>query len=107
MIEPDRPPLGKLFIFLVAFFFILVVTGIGLANFLKLNTIEQLDSKVLSLENPELTEIKVRTQSLLHSYDIIDSKQGVYRIPIEKAMELLVNNPAYIEPMPESPLRKK
>lgn len=98
-VEPDHPPLGKLFVFLVFLFLVIVISGIGLANLLKLNTAHQLESKVLSTQNPELQEIKSRDETLLNSYDVIDTGKGVYRIPIQKAMDLLVNNPDYIEPM--------
>jgi hypothetical protein len=37
----------------------------------------------------ELMQLRAREESQLHSYDWIDRKQGLVRIPIERAIELL------------------
>jgi hypothetical protein len=42
----------------------------------------------LAPQSRELRELHAREAELLHSYDVIDSAAGTYRIPIERAMEL-------------------
>lgn len=47
--------------------------------------------QVLAPESKTLREQRARDAELLHSYEVIDSTAGVYRIPIERAMELMAN----------------
>ncbi len=43
----------------------------------------------LSPESERLNRINAREDSLLNSYGVIDEEQGKYRIPVEKAMEVI------------------
>ncbi|MBD3299204.1 MAG: hypothetical protein GF341_11150 [candidate division Zixibacteria bacterium] len=46
---------------------------------------------VLSPESKELRELRAREDRELHSYAVIDTANGVYRIPIERAMQLMAD----------------
>ncbi len=43
----------------------------------------------LKPESVSLKDLYVREAKLLNTYAVIDAKKGIYRIPIERAMELL------------------
>lgn len=53
-------------------------------------TKEDIVAESLKSESPELREIRARDHALLNSYAVVDSSKGVYRIPIERAMQLMV-----------------
>lgn len=46
---------------------------------------------VLSPESKELRELRAREDRELHSYAVIDTANGVYRIPIDRAMRLMAD----------------
>ncbi len=46
--------------------------------------------QVLNPESKRLARITAREDSVLNSYGIIDEEAGKYRMPIEKAIELVV-----------------
>jgi hypothetical protein len=48
----------------------------------------------LKPESVSLNEILKEEQAILTSYKLIDSKKGIYRIPIERAMQLLAEEAA-------------
>ena len=46
---------------------------------------------VLSPQSVALRELRAREDEVLKSYKVIDAAKGVYQIPIDHAMELIVN----------------
>ncbi|MEK7774627.1 MAG: hypothetical protein AAB305_01935 [Candidatus Zixiibacteriota bacterium] len=42
-------------------------------------------------ENPKLRDLRASEAQIFSSYKIIDPVKGVYQIPVDRAMELLVN----------------
>ncbi|HIA00735.1 MAG TPA: hypothetical protein EYN66_02280, partial [Myxococcales bacterium] len=46
----------------------------------------------------QLAENQQRDQQMLHSYGTVDAERGIYQVPVDKAMGLLANNPALLEP---------
>ncbi len=45
--------------------------------------------QVLKPGNPKLAALRKQNDEILHSYGIVDSTKGVYRIPIDRAMQLV------------------
>ena len=45
---------------------------------------------VLEAPNVELIEMQKKSSQILSTYGVVDGNRGVYRVPIEKAKELLV-----------------
>jgi len=45
--------------------------------------------RVLKPGNPKLTELRKQENQVLHSYGVVDSSKGIYRIPIDRAMNLI------------------
>lgn len=50
--------------------------------------------RVLAPESQELKAIRTREDSILHSYKVVDQTKGTVRIPIERAMELTIQEAA-------------
>ncbi len=48
--------------------------------------------KVLTPPSAALRELRARETEILNSYKILDSTQGVYRIPIDRAMQILADD---------------
>lgn len=46
---------------------------------------------VLSPESKRLRDLRAREDETLNSYSVIDAEKGIYRIPIDRAMELVAN----------------
>ena len=49
---------------------------------------QQIYKSVLSVESIELRELRARETSVLTGYKVLDEKKGIYRIPIDRAMQL-------------------
>jgi len=45
---------------------------------------------VYNVESNQLREIRAAEQQKLNNYEVLDAEKGVYRIPLERAMELYV-----------------
>jgi len=50
-----------------------------------------IDEVVLAPESKALRELRAREDRELHSYAVVDTTNGVYRIPIERAMDLVAD----------------
>jgi len=55
---------------------------------------EAIYEQVLKPESPELLELQAAERDSLSSYILLDSAQGYYQIPIERAMQLVVEESA-------------
>lgn len=62
---------------------------------------EIISEMVLKPESATLRELRAREAGELTGYGVIDEPQGVYRIPIERAMELMADE-AYQGQNPQS-----
>jgi len=52
---------------------------------------DQIDAVVLKPQSVTLRELRATEDSELNSYAVIDSTTGTYRIPIDRAMELMAD----------------
>ena len=69
---------------------VIVVLSVVLTNELFIATREELvDEMVLQPESAALRDLRAREGATLYSYDVVDSTQGIYRIPIDRAMKLM------------------
>jgi hypothetical protein len=51
---------------------------------------DQIHRSVLSVPNPKLRDLRAREAEVLNSYGWVDQQQGIVRIPIDRAMERMV-----------------
>ncbi|MCB2198684.1 hypothetical protein KQI63_04720 [bacterium] len=79
-----------IFIGLLLAVVILVVIIIGLSNFYTMTQEEIVYQNVLSQVDPRLDQYRAAEDSILTSYGWVDSTNGIARIPIDRAMDLMV-----------------
>jgi hypothetical protein len=78
---------------------LLLVVAMYLTNqYFLATTNKQIDDVLLMPPSAELEALKAREDSLLNSYRLIDSTQGIYQIPIDKAMEILADSSKNVKP---------
>jgi hypothetical protein len=70
---------------------VLILVIVLLMNYFTLLREKVVYDEVLRPESVPLRELRVRETEELNSYAVIDAAKGVYRIPIERAMELMAN----------------
>jgi hypothetical protein len=73
-------------VFLVA---ILVIILVFLMDYFVETKEEMVYEIQLKPESVDLKTLEAEDKEILNSYEVLDTEQGVYRIPIERAMELL------------------
>ena len=76
--------------FIVGAIVIAILIG-GLTVFYNMTRDEIVKQEVLSVPNPELQKLHAHEQQVLTSYAWVDSSKGIVQIPIDRAMDLLVN----------------
>lgn len=87
--ETRHTSLTKLSIITIVSVIVVVVVMLGINEFL-LSTNEDLSYLTAPRpQNPELLELHAQEDKLLNNYEVVDEAKGIYRIPIERAMELI------------------
>lgn len=100
--EIDRPPAMTLFGFLAAMGVIIVVSAIGVYQLF----VSQSDKEASELATRPVTqrvEQEVRDDMYMTTYGVITDEEGAvtgYRMPIEKARQLVLEQPARFAPAP-------
>ncbi len=69
---------------------LLVLVLIGLDQYFTAVTEKQIEEAVLVPVSKDLLALRAHEDSLLDSYGVVDSARGIYRIPIDSAIALLV-----------------
>ncbi len=79
------------FIAIVALVLIVVIAGIGvmLNELFLITTEDAIQDAVLSVDSEELAKLRAHEDSLLSSYELLDTSSGVWRIPIDSAIEIV------------------
>lgn len=88
--EPDNLPVGLLTGFIIAIAVFMVVVAIAARQLLFSTVQSQTNAVVNSVAPLQLSELRSKEQAQLESYDVIDEQKGLYRIPIDRAMEVYV-----------------
>ncbi len=65
---------------------------IALAQYVGFGMQDELERKVLARPNPQLMALRAREGQLLSRYQWVDRKQGIVRIPVERALELTLRD---------------
>ncbi len=68
---------------------LLIVIIAGLNELFLANREQEVTDKVLQAESSELRELQAREAEALHSFKMLDQENGVVRIPIDRAMQLV------------------
>jgi hypothetical protein len=102
-VEPDILPLRALFLWVGGLCVLLVVVLVALWQFFNTTTTSELLTKQQIWRDPLVAEAHAREQAQLKGYAVVDAEKGHYRIPIRQAMDLLLENPALLAPIPAPP----
>lgn len=94
--EPDNPPMNTLFIQLGVLSVGLVLVIVALVQMFKFDVQKEIYDKDLSLESKQLLETRAQDELMLTQYDQLDRDKGVYQIPIDRAMALLLAHPQHL-----------
>lgn len=72
---------------------LVVVTGLVITGFTLtiMKSQETLANSVSASEYPELREVEAAAAAALTQYDVVDADAGVFQIPIDQAIDLMVN----------------
>jgi diphthamide biosynthesis methyltransferase len=73
---------------------LLIASVLGLQFYFDRALEQQVYVKVLAPESQALRDLRAREDSELHSYRYLDREKGTVRLPIERAMQLLVSEAA-------------
>lgn len=69
-----------------------VLVAIALGQYAGFAMQDELDAKVLTRPNPQLTALRERETTRLSTYQWVDQKAGVVRIPVDRALELTLRD---------------
>jgi hypothetical protein len=78
----------------VAGLIILLIIIVLTWNYFTYSKEREVYNQVLKQENPVLQELITEANQQLYSYGIVDKEKGIYHIPIERAMELVIQEAA-------------
>ncbi len=104
--EQDRPQTAFIFVFVVLSVFVLIGVVLAVDQFFMVSVREEIDLKVNAAENPALRQLRADEQTRLTRYQWVDQRNGVLRIPLERARELVLaeweSRPqGFVAPAPE------
>ena len=76
---------------LFAFVTIAVLVGflVILNEYFLIEKEDVIAEQVLTQNSPALQEVRQRDEEILTTYKLLDADKGIYRIPIDRAMQLL------------------
>lgn len=89
--EPDKLPVGFLAGFIAAIIVVVAVVGVVAQQLLLESARHQVQQVDLSVPNPQLQELNAQEEAALGNYDVVDKDKGLYRIPINQAIDLYVS----------------
>jgi hypothetical protein len=95
---PDRMPALRIGAWVLALAVALAVILVGLYQLFIVTAQQEVFEKELQPVAADLVRQRDRDASLLGRYEVADEKRGRYRIPISRAMELLVADPSWLRP---------
>ena len=82
---------GKLLLVTIAATMFVAAVLVVLFQFFTVETEQQVYNAVLAPESVPLRDLRAREDEILNSYAVVDSSQGIYRIPIEQAMKIIAD----------------
>ena len=89
--ERSDVKVGPVVLLAVGVILFLVVSIILLNDYFVIATERNVKEMVLAPESKQLRELRANEMSILNNYGVVDEKRGYYRIPIDRAMDLMVS----------------
>lgn len=95
-IEPDRVATRLLASIMVCLAIAVTVMVLGLRELTLTATAAERERKVVAGTGEIARVEKAKSRKVLSSYDVQDAKKGVYSVPVEEAMKLVVQRPELV-----------
>jgi len=92
MSEADNPKTTFLFLFVIGSVVVLAGMVIAVDQFFHLAVREEISRKVLQHESTALRLLRSEEQARLTHYQWVDQKAGLVRLPVERAMALVLQD---------------
>jgi hypothetical protein len=90
--EDDKPKNGVITVFIVATVLIVVLMVIGVRELFIVVFDSEVNNKVLTVQASDLRALRAVEQQRLTHYQWVSQKEGVVRIPVDRAVELTLAN---------------
>jgi hypothetical protein len=100
-VEEDRPNNGLILLITVISCATVIAFVVGVRELFNYWSEQELHSKVLSVQSSELRALRAAEQQKLGHYQWVNQKDGVVRIPVDRAVEITVAS--YRNPPPPPP----
>ncbi|HEY3353827.1 MAG TPA: hypothetical protein VGQ83_11305 [Polyangia bacterium] len=97
--SPDTLPILKIGLWIGGLAVVFIAATIGLYQFFVFQAQDEVYEKQLRPVAPAVVQARDREAALLGRYDEVEGKPGHYRVPIERAMQLIAADPKRLEPM--------
>lgn len=88
--DPQEPRSNMIAIYGILGCLLLVAVIMGLQSYFEDMNERQIYVQVLSKDSAELKDLRLREESQLHSYKVLDTEKGIMQIPIDRAMDRMV-----------------
>lgn len=87
-VMPDRPPMGLLSLTMVALIGTIVLSYVGLNQYLMATT-DELNAATRTAPDPELVELRANEATLLSTYNY-DPNTDLYAVPVSQAVDQMI-----------------
>lgn len=98
-VEADTLPVGQIALWVLALLGLVGGLVVALWQYFDAVTQRAVVAQDLSQIPPALPELRARDRQLLSHYEVVDAARGRFRVPIDRAMELLAADPTLIAPI--------
>lgn len=102
--EKTDVAVGKVVLVTFAAIVIIGLTALAMELMFVTEKEDQFQKVVFAPESTVLRDLRAREDAELHSYEVVDTANGRYRIPIERAMQLMADE-AYLKRMATDSVR--
>ncbi len=87
-----KPPTVLIGVAVLGALFVILLAVIALIQYAGFAMQDEVDAKVLTRPSPELAALRAREARRLSTYQWVDRKNGVVRIPVDRALELTLRD---------------
>ena len=98
-VEADTLPVGQIALWVLALLGLVGGLVVALWQYFDAVTQRAVVAQDLSQIPPALPELRARDRQLLSHYEVVDAARGRFRVPIDRAMELLAADSTLIAPI--------
>lgn len=89
-VEPDHFAATEIISIVLVTLVVLVMLSIAVYQVLLIENKSALIALTEEVENPRLEKLEMEAKEKLSTYGVVDASKGIYRVPIDRAMELIV-----------------